>query len=237
MTRNHRLLVDQPDNSQWLDVDAVRISQVVSNFLTNAARYMNPGGDVRLSITQEGDEIVVSVADSGFGIAPDLLSDVFEMFVRGKDSAAAAPGGLGIGLTLAKTLVEMHGGSIAVKSEGPDQGREFGSTSPIVSADLEVVDRKCGGGIQCVSTREGNQFPSVLDRLRTLVPRAVDLVTVRRGFPRAPLPLLSIVAGFCICCETSRTSRVRQSAGSILRRWSEADQSRYRPGNAVRAGS
>ena len=86
---------------------------------------MHPGGDVRLSVADEGNQIVVSVADSGFGIAPDLMSDVFEMFVRGRDSAAAAPGGLGIGLTLAKTLVEMHGGSIAVKSEGPNQGSEF----------------------------------------------------------------------------------------------------------------
>ena len=123
--RQHRLLVDLPDTPQWFDVDGVRISQAVSNLLTNAARYMHPGGEVRLSVADEGNQIVVSVADSGVGIASDLISDVFEMFVRGRDSAAAAPGGLGIGLTLAKTLVEMHGGSIAVKSEGPNQGSEF----------------------------------------------------------------------------------------------------------------
>ena len=123
--RQHRLQVEVPDKPLWLDVDSVRISQAVSNLLTNAARYMHPGGDVRLSVTEDGVEIVVSVADSGFGIAPDLISDVFEMFVRGKDSATAAPGGLGIGLTLAKTFVEMHGGSIAVSSEGPDQGSQF----------------------------------------------------------------------------------------------------------------
>jgi signal transduction histidine kinase len=104
--RRHRLLVELPDTPQWLDVDGVRISQAVSNLLTNAARYMDPGGNVRLSVTEEGDQIVVSVADSGFGIAADLIFHVFEMFVRGRDSAAAAPGGLGIGLTLARTLVE-----------------------------------------------------------------------------------------------------------------------------------
>jgi signal transduction histidine kinase/CheY-like chemotaxis protein len=123
--RQHRLLIDQPDTGLWLDADPVRISQAVSNLLTNAARYMNPGGDVRLSVSEEGDDIQISVVDSGFGIAPDLISDVFEMFVRGTDSAMAAPGGLGIGLTLAKTLVEMHGGSIGVKSDGPNQGSEF----------------------------------------------------------------------------------------------------------------
>lgn len=142
--RQHRLLVDLPDNPQWLDVDGVRISQAVSNLLTNAARYMNPGGEVRLSVTEEGDQIVVSVADSGFGIAPDLISDVFEMFVRGRDSAAAAPGGLGIGLTLAKTLVEMHGGSIAVESEGANQGSEFTirlpRSSPPTSTAIESVE-------------------------------------------------------------------------------------------------
>ena len=98
--RKHRLLVDRPDKPLWLDADPVRISQAVSNLLTNAARYMNPGGDITLSVTEEAGEIVITVADSGLGMAPELISEVFEMFVRGRDSAVAAPGGLGIGLTL-----------------------------------------------------------------------------------------------------------------------------------------
>jgi len=143
--RRHRLLVELPDTPQRLDVDGVRISQAVSNLLTNAARYMDPGGNVRLSVTEEGDQIVVSVADSGFGIAADLIFHVFEMFVRGRDSAAAAPGGLGIGLTLARTLVEMHGGSIAIKSEGRSRQRVHDSASAIIAADL-TPHRFCGDG-------------------------------------------------------------------------------------------
>ena len=131
--RQHRLAMDLPDGDCWLDVDPVRISQAVSNLLTNAARYTGPGGDVRLTVAEESGQIVITVADSGFGIAPDFLPNVFDMFVRGSDSAATAPGGLGIGLTLAKTLVEMHRGSIAVKSDGPGRGSEFTIRLPLSS--------------------------------------------------------------------------------------------------------
>ena len=169
--RQHRLLVDLPDTRLWLDADPVRISQAVSNLLTNAARYMDPGGDVRLSVTEADDQVVVSVADSGFGIARDLISDVFEMFVRGRDSAAAAPGGLGIGLSLAKTLVEMHGGSIAVKSEGPNQGSEFTIRLP----------RSSPPSSNAIDSAETDRHHSSLRTLRILIvednPDARDMMT------------------------------------------------------------
>ena len=168
--RQHRLVIDLPNTPQWLDVDPVRISQAVSNLLTNAARYMNSGGDISLSVTEEADQIVVSVADSGFGIATDLLPDVFEMFVRGRDSVTAAPGGLGIGLTLAKTLVEMHGGSIAVKSAGPDQGSEFTIRLPRSSPPTS----------HAIDAAATNPEPSIR-RLRILIvednPDARDMMT------------------------------------------------------------
>jgi len=123
--RQHRLHVEVPKAGMALDVDPVRINQAVSNLLTNAARYMNPGGDIRLTVSADGDDVVLSVSDSGIGMTPELIANVFDMFVRGTDSAVSAPGGLGIGLTLAKTLVEMHGGSISAKSKGPNQGSEF----------------------------------------------------------------------------------------------------------------
>ncbi|HTI36423.1 MAG TPA: ATP-binding protein [Vicinamibacterales bacterium] len=135
--RKHRLQVVQPDDPVWLDADPVRISQAISNLLNNAARYMNPGGEVRLSVARQGHRIVVSVADTGVGIEADVIGDVFDMFVRGKGSALAAPGGLGIGLTLAKTLVEMHGGTIAVTSDGANRGSEFTIALPIAVSPSE----------------------------------------------------------------------------------------------------
>jgi signal transduction histidine kinase len=139
--RQHRLRIEVSDETLWVDADAVRISQAVSNVLTNAARYTDPGGDIRLSVAHQSDAISIAVTDSGRGIAPDLISDVFEMFVRGRDSATAAPGGLGIGLTLAKTLVEMHGGSIAATSAGPNQGSEF--TIRLPRTTPPVSDETC----------------------------------------------------------------------------------------------
>jgi PAS domain S-box-containing protein len=105
--------------------DEVRLTQVVDNLLSNAARYTPPRGQVTVTGAREGDNIVLSVRDTGVGIDPTLLPDLFEVFVQGMRGADRAPGGLGIGLSLVRHLTELHGGSVSASSEGLGRGSEF----------------------------------------------------------------------------------------------------------------
>jgi PAS domain S-box-containing protein len=122
--RRHELTVSLPQNPIWLYADASRLEQVVTNLLTNAAKYTNEGGHIWLSVQQEGDKAVLRVRDTGLGIAPAFLPYVFDLFTQAQRSSDRSQGGLGIGLTLAKRLVEMHGGTIGVTST-LGQGSEF----------------------------------------------------------------------------------------------------------------
>ena len=122
--RRHELTVSLPPDPIWLYADAARLEQVVTNLLTNAAKYTNEGGHIWLSAQQEGDKVVLRVRDTGLGIAPAFLPHVFDLFTQAQRSSDRSQGGLGIGLTLAKRLVEMHGGTIAVSST-LGRGSEF----------------------------------------------------------------------------------------------------------------
>jgi len=97
----------------------------VANLLTNAAKYTEPGGRVRLAAAEHGGRIEIRVEDTGTGIAPDLLPRVFDMFVQGQRSAARSEGGLGLGLALVRSLVGLHGGEVSAHSPGPGQGSTF----------------------------------------------------------------------------------------------------------------
>ncbi|MCM5682948.1 ATP-binding protein [Schlegelella sp. S2-27] len=123
--RRHRLTIDVPSTGLLWIGDPTRLAQVVSNLLTNAARYTEPGGLVSLRAFRAGDEITISVADNGKGLAPDLLPRVFQLFFQGHQGVDRAEGGLGIGLALVKNLVELHGGTVEAKSDGPGHGSEF----------------------------------------------------------------------------------------------------------------
>jgi CheY-like chemotaxis protein len=103
----------------------VRLEQVVVNLLTNAAKYTPDGGSINLSVQREGEDAVVRVRDSGMGIRPDLLSQVFDLFSQGTTTLDRGQGGLGIGLALVKYLVEMHGGTVEARSAGHGMGSEF----------------------------------------------------------------------------------------------------------------
>lgn len=127
----HRLIVTTPFEAVDLDADPVRMAQIFANLLNNAAKYSDQGGTIRLCATRDETDVMVSVADSGIGIAPEVLPRVFDMFMQDRDAAARARGGLGIGLTLAKRLVELHGGTIEARSEGPGKGSEFVVRLPI----------------------------------------------------------------------------------------------------------
>ena len=98
-----------------MDGDKVRVAQIVSNLLINAAKYTPSGGRIEVKIAREGQQAVISVRDNGVGIPPEMLTKVFEMFTQVDGSNTRAQGGLGIGLTLVKTLVEMHGGTIIAR--------------------------------------------------------------------------------------------------------------------------
>ena len=128
----HELTVSLPPEPVLLSADGARISQVVSNLLNNACKYTPPGGRIALSVERCGSDVVISVKDNGVGIPPDKLASVFEMFTQVSDSSDMSQGGLGIGLTLVKQLVEMHGGSIEASSAGPGQGSEFVVRLPLL---------------------------------------------------------------------------------------------------------
>jgi len=119
------LEVDVPSDPLVVDGDPVRLMQVVVNLLHNAVKYTEPGGRIRLAARREGARVALSVADSGTGIAPDALAKVFDLFAQADVGYARRRGGLGIGLTLARTLVERHDGTIEAHSEGPGRGSEF----------------------------------------------------------------------------------------------------------------
>jgi PAS domain S-box-containing protein len=121
----HLLTVRIPPEAIWLDADLARIAQVLSNLLNNAAKYTRPGGHIWLTARQRDGDVEVRVCDNGMGIPPPMLRNVFEMFTQVGGTSDHAQGGLGIGLTLVKRLVELHGGSVEARSEGVNKGSEF----------------------------------------------------------------------------------------------------------------
>jgi CheY-like chemotaxis protein/two-component sensor histidine kinase len=123
--QGHELTIRLPDESLPLEADPVRLAQVIGNLLTNAAKYTEPGGRICLTAHRQGDLAVLCVRDTGIGIPPDMLPKVFDLFVQVDHSTTKAQGGLGIGLTLVKSLVEMHGGTVHAHSAGPCEGSEF----------------------------------------------------------------------------------------------------------------
>jgi len=129
--RHHRLRIDLPADGLLVDADPVRLVQVISNILTNAAKFTDPGGDISIAAWQEAERVVVSVRDSGIGLHPASISRIFDMFRQEDKSLDRAQGGLGIGLAVAKKLLIMHGGDIAAYSEGVGRGAEFRFWLPI----------------------------------------------------------------------------------------------------------
>lgn len=118
----------------WVEGDATRLEQVLANLLNNATKYSDPGARIDLSVSVEAGEARLKVCDTGIGIAPEILPHVFDLFAQGDRSLARAQGGLGIGLTLVRSLVEMHGGTVSVHSEGPGRGTEVVVRLPMIAA-------------------------------------------------------------------------------------------------------
>ena len=127
----HRLTLDLPQVPLLLDADLTRLSQVFMNLLTNAAKFTDRGGHITLAVRRQAGEVVVTVSDNGIGMRAEELHNVFVMFAQAKGAMTRSRGGLGIGLALAKRLIEMHGGHIAAASAGPGLGSEFIVTLPL----------------------------------------------------------------------------------------------------------
>ncbi len=162
--REHELIVDVADDALQVEGDELRLAQVFSNLLTNAAKYTEPGGRIRVRARREGAEICVAVRDSGLGIPAELLPRIFDLFTQGERTIDRSQGGLGIGLTLVKQLVEAHGGRIEAHSDGLGEGSEFVACLPALEettapaepprADAAAADRGEGRRILVVDDNE-----------------------------------------------------------------------------------
>jgi CheY-like chemotaxis protein len=121
----HTLVTDVPKEGMVVEVDRVRMAQVIANLLTNAAKYTPPGGRIRIAAGFDDGHIVIAVEDNGAGISAELLPKVFDLFVQARQTLARSQGGLGLGLTIVRSLVTMHGGSVTAESAGLAKGSRF----------------------------------------------------------------------------------------------------------------
>jgi PAS domain S-box-containing protein len=154
--RKHDVSLTVPMGPVVVAADPVRIEQILTNLLINAAKYTHPGGKIWVSLERASGHVEIRVRDAGIGISPDLLPRVFEMFEQGRRDLARSSGGLGIGLSIVKKLVELHGGSVVAESAGIDKGSEFTVRLPAQAEDgvaLPVTSHKDRGGISSSARR------------------------------------------------------------------------------------
>jgi PAS domain S-box-containing protein len=136
--REHQLQVTLPPRTVWLEADRIRLAQVFTNLLNNAAKYTDTGGRIALTAELENSHLLVRVRDTGIGMSPDVLAHVFDLFAQADRSLDRSQGGLGIGLTIVRRLVEMHGGTVSAHSAGPGKGSEFAVRLPAQTFEHEV---------------------------------------------------------------------------------------------------
>ncbi len=133
---NHKLILDVPQEPLWVNADLTRLSQVVSNLLNNAAKYTPAGGIITLTARAQNEEAMLCVADNGLGIPADMLPKVFDLFTQVDRNLDRSQGGLGIGLSLVRRLLEMHNGTIHVNSDGLNKGSKFTAYIPLLSHNV-----------------------------------------------------------------------------------------------------
>ena len=151
--RQHTLRVDVRRRGLAVKGDPTRLGQVVANLLTNAAKYTGQGGDISVEAASNGDDVVLRVRDNGMGIAPEVLPHIFDLFVQERQAIDRAQGGLGLGLTIVRSLVERHGGTVAAHSAGVGRGAEFTIRLPRTSAAERATPRRGKDGAAAVARR------------------------------------------------------------------------------------
>jgi PAS domain S-box-containing protein len=174
--KGHQLDLSLPRESLLVDVDPVRMTQVIGNLLTNAAKYTEANGHIWVSASRDANNVVLRVRDDGIGIAPDVLPHVFDLFVQADYSSTKAQGGLGIGLTLARNLVQMHGGTIEARSDGLGKGCQFIVHLPPMVESRKAIVENIGGELQDRAFRPGHRLLIVDDNQDA----AISLATLLR---------------------------------------------------------
>jgi PAS domain S-box-containing protein len=139
-TKHHDLSLELPKHAVRLLGDPVRLAQVFSNLLINAAKYTDPGGHIALRAVHAGSEIVVTIRDNGIGIPAEMMPKLFTMFSQAQAALGRSEGGLGVGLALVRGLVALHGGSVEARSDGPGKGSEFAVRLPLGTPPTEIAD-------------------------------------------------------------------------------------------------
>ena len=203
----HDLTIEVASGPVYVDADVTRLAQVFSNLLNNAAKYTEQGGRIRLSMRRQGAEAVVSVQDNGMGIPANMLPKVFDIFTQVDRNLERSQGGLGIGLSIVKRLVEMHGGSVEAKSDGHGRGSEFIVRLPVVLSGIQpqgdqvevvrsssrrrvlVVDDNQDAAVSLAMMLEllGNETKTAHDGLAALNAAAIyqpDLILLDLGMPK-----------------------------------------------------
>ena len=225
--RGHELTVEVPPQPIHVAADPTRLAQVLSNLLNNAAKYTDQGGRIWLTAARQGDDALIRVKDTGAGIPAGMLQRIFDMFTQVDHTLERSEGGLGIGLTLVQRLVEMHGGTVEARSDGPGQGSEFivrlpvaleaelsptaaGQTSPApVARRILVVDdnRDAADSLGMLLRMIGNEVHTAYDGLEAVGAAATfqpDVIVLDIGLPK--------LNGY----EAARQIRAQQGAGMVL---------------------
>lgn len=153
--QGHHLTVKLPSESVTLNADPVRLAQVIGNLLTNSAKYTEPGGRIALTVERSGETAQIRIRDNGIGIEKHLLPRIFELFVQAEHGTTRTQGGLGIGLTLVRNLVEMHNGTVEAHSEGLGKGSEFVVTVPANTGGTRRPARSEAGSVRPKRTESG----------------------------------------------------------------------------------
>ena len=183
--RRHRLSLSVASHGLSVEADEVRLSQVIGNILTNAALYTNPDGRIDVTAAREGEEVVLRVRDNGAGIAPALLPRLFEMFVQDARGSDRTQGGLGLGLSLVRTLTALHGGTVSAHSAGAGQGSEFtlrlpASAPPDGPADVPVRRKReisAGVGRRILVVDDNRDAASTIGRFLSEVGYEVQIAS------------------------------------------------------------
>jgi PAS domain S-box-containing protein len=241
---HHQLQVQLPHEDLVIDADPTRIVQVIGNLLGNAAKYTPDGGHIRLALWRRGDSLVIEVTDNGIGIPPEQQGRLFQMFTQLHHSTGRAKGGLGIGLSLVRTLVQMHGGSVSVASAGLDEGSTFTVELPLAEAaraaeqdGLRPPEPRATAGTRILVVEDNDDGRQMLAALLEILGYEVEsapdgpqaLALVQRFQPRIVLLDLGLphMDGFEVCRRLRAMPETQDAVILALTGWgAEKDRER-----------